>query len=64
MAQFLISAFADEVSPDLEAQIAALERNGIGYLEPRNIDGGILTVDHDRAVLLVGELQSTDSISS
>lgn len=43
MAQFIISAFADEVSPDLEAQIAALERNGIGYLEPRNIDGGILT---------------------
>ena len=43
MAQFLISAFADEVSPDLEAQIAALKRNGIGYLEPRNISGGILT---------------------
>ena len=43
MAQFIISAFADEVSPDLEAQIAALERNGIGYLEPRNISGGILT---------------------
>lgn len=43
MAQFIISAFADEVSPDLEAQIAAMERNGIGYLEPRNIDGGILT---------------------
>ncbi|MBQ8431315.1 MAG: sugar phosphate isomerase/epimerase [Clostridia bacterium] len=43
MAQFLISAFADEVSPELENQIAALQRNGIGYLEPRNISGGILT---------------------
>ena len=33
MAQFIISAFADEVSPDLEAQIAALERNGIAPIE-------------------------------
>ena len=43
MAQFLLSAFADEVSPDLEKQIEALKRNGIKYLEPRNISGGILT---------------------
>lgn len=43
MAQFLLSAFADEVSPNLEDQINALQRNGIAYLEPRNIDGGILT---------------------
>ena len=43
MAQFLLSAFADEVSPDLEKQIEALQRNGIRYLEPRNISGGILT---------------------
>ena len=43
MAQFLLSAFADEVSPNLENQIQALKRNGIAYLEPRNIDGGILT---------------------
>ena len=42
MAQFLISGFADEVSPDLQKQIEALKRNGIGYLEPRNIDGGII----------------------
>ena len=43
MAQFLLSAFADEVSPNLEDQIQALKRNGFAYLEPRNIDGGILT---------------------
>ena len=43
MAQFILSAFADEVSPELENQIAALERNGIPMLEPRNISGGILT---------------------
>jgi len=35
-----------------------------GTLKQADIDGGILTVDHDRAVLLVGELQNTDSISS
>lgn len=39
MARFLISAFADEASSKLEKQIAALERNGIGYIEPRNISG-------------------------
>ena len=39
MAKFLISAFADEASSKLEKQIAALTRNGIGYLEPRNISG-------------------------
>ncbi len=43
MAQFLISAFADEASNKLEGQIKALTRNGIAYLEPRNIEGGILT---------------------
>lgn len=39
MANFLISAFADEASSKLEKQIAALQRNGIGYIEPRNISG-------------------------
>ena len=42
MAQFLISAFADEVSSDLDAQIAALKRNGLRCIEPRNVNGGIL----------------------
>ena len=39
MASFLISAFADESSSKLEKQIDALQRNGIGYIEPRNISG-------------------------
>lgn len=42
MAQFIISAFADEVSDDLGAQIAALRRNGLRCIEPRNIAGGII----------------------
>ena len=39
MAKFLISAFADEASSKLPKQIAALQRNGLGYIEPRNISG-------------------------
>lgn len=43
MAKFVISAFADEASKSLEGQIAALKRNNFRYIEPRDIDGGILT---------------------
>lgn len=42
MANFILSAFADEASETLEGQIAALRRNGIRYVEPRNIGGAIL----------------------
>ena len=42
MASFRISAFADEASDKLEGQIAALKRNGIGYIEPRNASGNII----------------------
>ena len=45
MAEFVLSAFADEAGNSLDEQIAALNGNGIRYIEPRNIDGkGIL--DH------------------
>ena len=39
MAEFVLSAFADEAADSLEGQITALHENGIGYIEPRNIDG-------------------------
>ena len=39
MAKFVLSAFADEASDTLVGQIAALRRNGIYYIEPRNIEG-------------------------
>lgn len=39
MAQFILSAFADEAAADLKGQIAALKRNGIDSIEIRNIDG-------------------------
>ena len=43
MAEFLISAFADETSNDPDHQIAALKRNRLRLIEPRNIGGGILS---------------------
>lgn len=39
MAKFVLSAFADEAGSLLSEQIAALKRNGIDYIEPRNING-------------------------
>ena len=39
MAKYVLSAFADEASDSLEGQIAALLRNGIYRIEPRNING-------------------------
>ena len=42
MAQFIISAFADEASDLLDGQIAALRRNGLRLLEPRSIEGNIV----------------------
>ncbi len=39
MKQFHLCAFADEAGSDLDTQIDALVRNGIPYLEIRNVDG-------------------------
>ena len=39
MAKFILSAFADEAGTSLDEQIAALKRNGIDFIEPRNING-------------------------
>lgn len=47
MANFILSAFADEASNTLDGQIAALKRNGIPLLEPRNIGGGIIDKTDD-----------------
>jgi len=48
MAKFVFSAFADEAGTSLEEQIAALNENGIRYIEPRNIGGKpILTLTED-----------------
>lgn len=57
MAKFVLSAFADEAGTTLAEQIAALERNGIGYIEPRNINGKpILTLTDDELATVKSEL--------
>lgn len=44
MARFVFSAFADEAGSSLDAQIEALKRNDIGFIELRAIDGkGVLS---------------------
>ena len=51
MAKFFFSAFADEAADDLDGQIAALKRNGIGYIEPRFVDKkGILTLTEQELI--------------
>ncbi len=39
MARFILSAFADEASPMLDEQIAALQEEGISLIELRGVDG-------------------------
>lgn len=39
MAKFVLSAFADEMSPLLDEQLAFLREQGIGLIELRNVDG-------------------------
>ncbi|MHB1485895.1 MAG: sugar phosphate isomerase/epimerase family protein, partial [Saccharofermentanales bacterium] len=48
MANFLLSAFADEAAGDIDGQIDALHRNDIGYIEIRNV-GGINIINHDKS---------------
>ena len=57
MAEFVLSAFADEAGSSLAEQIAALKENGISYIEPRNIGGkGILTIPEDELLAIKAEL--------
>ncbi|MDD4797588.1 MAG: sugar phosphate isomerase/epimerase [Eubacteriales bacterium] len=39
MAELLLSAFADEISPQLDEQMDVLARHGIAYIEMRTVDG-------------------------
>lgn len=57
MAEFILSAFADEAGSSLADQIAALKRNEISYIEPRNINGKpILTLTDDELKEVKSEL--------
>ena len=57
MAEFVLSAFADEAGSSLDEQIRALKENGIGYIEPRNIGGkGILTLTDEELAEVKAQL--------
>lgn len=57
MAKFILSAFADEAGTTLAEQISALKRNGIDYIEPRNINGKpILTLTDEELTEIKSEL--------
>ena len=60
MAQFILSAFADEAGTTLQEQIAALKRNGIDYIEPRNINGKpILTITDEELTEIRNQLDKS-----
>ena len=57
---YTLAAFADEAGSSLTAQIAALQRNGIGLLEIRGVDGkSIADVDAGQREHGVPELGKT-----
>ena len=57
MAEFILSAFADEAASTLSGQISALTENGIYHIEPRNIDGrGILDYSEDELLNIKKQL--------
>lgn len=39
MSKFVLSAFADEIHPDLKVQMDVLEQHGIKYIEMRGVYG-------------------------
>jgi cobalamin biosynthesis Co2+ chelatase CbiK len=53
MANWIISAFADECSASLDGQIKALKENDVHFIELRFVDGkNIADFNHDEAVEL------------
>lgn len=59
MAEFYLSAFADEAADDLDGQIAALHDADIRFIEPRSIDRrGILDLSEEELSLLKQKLDA------
>ena len=50
MARFILSAFADEIDPVFEIQLASLNRLGIEYIELRGVDGRSFVTLSDREI--------------
>ena len=62
MAKFVFSAFADEAGQSLDEQIAALVKNGIHYIEPRNIDGKSIIDFTDEELVAIREKLNANGI--
>lgn len=56
MAEFILSAFADEISPMFSEQLDALDMLGINMLELRGVDGKSFTQLDDREVKRVRDM--------
>lgn len=51
MSAFLLSGFADEISPNLDEQLASFRELGIRYMEPRTVDGrNVMDISPEEAV--------------
>ena len=51
--KYLITGFADEISPDVKTQFEELNRLGVKYFEPRGLDGkSVASITPDEAVKL------------
>ena len=59
MKNFILSAFADEYSPDIGIQLNALKDNGVSMIEPRGVFGkNISSLSESEAEKLSGMLYS------
>lgn len=59
--KFKLAAFADEADYKLENQIAAMVRNGIGYLEIRGVDGeNVADISKEKACEIRKKLESSN----
>ncbi len=59
MATFLISAFADEATNPMEGQIAALKRNDLHCIEPRNIGRtGLISMSDEELLEIKAQLDA------
>lgn len=63
MAEFILSAFADEISPDFGEQIDSLERLGINMIELRGVNGKSFTELTDREAEQAASLLRSRGIS-
>lgn len=62
MAKFLISAFADESSKQLEGQIDALKRNGLHCIEPRAVGANVIE-QTDEEIYAIAKALADNGIS-